>query len=81
VRDAVDQIILLSERWQGGKVVEFVIKVPTLVEAIEVEPEEMKQSNIIVQRVLDANSLLEAFGNAKTQWNENSSRFSRHSKL
>jgi len=45
------------------------------------EPEEMKQSNLIVQRVLDSNPLLEAFGNAKTQWNDNSSRFSRHSKL
>jgi hypothetical protein len=42
----------------SGKVVEFVIKVPTLVEAIKEEPEEMKPSNIIVQRVCLYNSLV-----------------------
>lgn len=45
------------------------------------EPEEMRQTNLIVQRVLDANPLIEAFGNAKTPWNDNSSRFSKHTKL
>ena len=41
----------------------------------------MKQQNLIVQRVIDSNPLLEAFGNAKTCLNDNSSRFSRYSKL
>ena len=41
----------------------------------------MKQKNLIVQRVIDSNPLLEAFGNAKTCLNDNSSRFSRYSKL
>ena len=57
----------------------FDIEAPT--EVVYEEPEEMKQTNLIVQRVLDANPLLEAFGNAKTQFNDNSSRFSRHCKL
>ena len=42
---------------------------------------ELKQKNLIVQRVIDSNPLLEAFGNAKTCLNDNSSRFSRYSKL
>lgn len=42
---------------------------------------ELKQKNLIVQRVIDSNPLLEAFGNAKTYLNDNSSRFSRYSKL
>ena len=44
-------------------------------------PLELKQENLIVQRVIDSNPLLEAFGNAKTCLNDNSSRFSRYSKL
>lgn len=83
---ALDQIHyylgLTSDRSQNTQDDSFRLDTPIqMSKGDDVEPEDVKENNLIVQRVLDINPLLEAFGNAKTAHNENSSRFSRHCKL
>ena len=39
------------------------------------------EQTLVVTKILDTNPLLEAFGNAKTQRNDNSSRFGRYTRL
>lgn len=89
--EGVDQSILVSGESGAGKTETVKILMNDLAsvqqEAQGISPakkttlNEHGTSSVIVQRVLDSNPLLEAFGNAKTIRNDNSSRFGKYIQL
>ncbi len=82
-----DQSILVSGESGAGKTetVKICMNHIASVQRGVVNHKELKGDNSfsspIVQRVLDSNPLLEAFGNAKTERNDNSSRFGKFIQL
>lgn len=77
--DGQDQSILVSGESGAGKTETVKILMSHLA-SIQSNSEDSSTS-LIVQRVLDSNPLLEAFGNAKTVRNDNSSRFGKFIQL
>lgn len=77
--DGVDQSILVSGESGAGKT-ETVKIVMSHLAAIQSSGSDGGSSEI-VKRVLESNPLLEAFGNAKTVRNDNSSRFGKYIQL
>jgi myosin-5 len=77
-----DQSILVSGESGAGKTETTKILMSHLASAgsNSVNEASSKESTII-ERVLDANPLMESFGNAKTSRNDNSSRFGKFSEL
>lgn len=84
VKDQDDQSILVSGESGAGKTETVKILMHNLA-SIQEERHSGKAkeqgNNVIVQRVLDSNPLLEAFGNATTLRNDNSSRFGKYLQL
>mmetsp|Transcript_46968 Transcript_46968/g.69543 ORF Transcript_46968/g.69543 Transcript_46968/m.69543 type:complete len:1350 (+) Transcript_46968:350-4399(+) len=83
--EGIDQSILVSGESGAGKT-ETVKIVMTHLAAVQslAKPnssDSPKESSAVVKRVLDSNPLLEAFGNAKTVRNDNSSRFGKYTQL
>lgn len=92
VRNQEDQSILVSGESGAGKTETVKILMHNLASIQEMRQESKKsnsngktaakeENNDIVQRVLDSNPLLEAFGNATTLRNDNSSRFGKYLQL
>ena len=88
VRDQEDQSILVSGESGAGKTETVKILMHNLASIQEERNGEKSKlsakdqgNNVIVQRVLDSNPLLEAFGNATTLRNDNSSRFGKYLQL
>lgn len=80
-----DQSILVSGESGAGKTETVKIclnHIASIQRGVEAGTEHAKAfTSPVVQRVLDSNPLLEAFGNAKTTRNDNSSRFGKYIQL
>ena len=80
--DGKDQSILVSGESGAGKT-ETVKIAMNHIASVQKGPSASSSdaTSQVVQRVLDSNPLLEAFGNAKTRRNDNSSRFGKYTQL
>jgi len=79
--DGKHQSILVSGESGAGKTETVKIVMSHLASVQVNDSLEEGRDNIVVKRVLDSNPLLEAFGNAKTVRNDNSSRFGKYIQL
>eukprot|EP00522_Entomoneis_paludosa_P018802 CAMPEP_0172440310 /NCGR_PEP_ID=MMETSP1065-20121228/970_1 /TAXON_ID=265537 /ORGANISM="Amphiprora paludosa, Strain CCMP125" /LENGTH=1156 /DNA_ID=CAMNT_0013189097 /DNA_START=168 /DNA_END=3638 /DNA_ORIENTATION=- len=78
--DGMNQSILVSGESGAGKT-ETVKICMNHIASVQRGPKDAGGANKVVQRVVESNPLLEAFGNAKTRRNDNSSRFGKYIQL
>ena len=79
--DSQHQSILVSGESGAGKTETVKIVMSHLASIQTNDNMQSSTDNVVVKRVLDSNPLLEAFGNAKTVRNDNSSRFGKYIQL
>jgi myosin V len=73
-----NQSILVSGESGAGKTETVKICMNHIATVQQNPDERTDQMSLVVKRILDSNPLLEAFGNAKTRRNDNSSRFGKY---
>nr|WVH45742.1 MyoC [Craspedostauros australis] len=76
-----DQSILVSGESGAGKTETVKICMNHIASCQQGPTAKGGGNNVVVNRVLESNPLLEAFGNAKTRRNDNSSRFGKYCQL
>ncbi len=76
-----DQSILVSGESGAGKTETVKICLNHIASVQRGPDNSSSNASLIVQKVIDSNPLLEAFGNAKTRRNDNSSRFGKYLQL
>ncbi|CAB9497390.1 Unconventional myosin [Seminavis robusta] len=79
--DGINQSILVSGESGAGKTETVKICMNHIASVQEGPSSAMAEMSPVVKRILDSNPLLEAFGNAKTRRNDNSSRFGKYLQL
>ena len=79
--EGVDQSVLVSGESGAGKTETVKIAMNHIASCQQGPKPLSSKMSPVVQRVLDSNPLLEAFGNAKTVRNDNSSRFGKYIQL
>ena len=78
--ESADQCILISGESGAGKT-ESTKLILRYLTTISVETREFKETGTVMDKVLQSNPILEAFGNARTLRNDNSSRFGKFIEL
>eukprot|EP00592_Proboscia_alata_P008371 CAMPEP_0194358204 /NCGR_PEP_ID=MMETSP0174-20130528/5497_1 /TAXON_ID=216777 /ORGANISM="Proboscia alata, Strain PI-D3" /LENGTH=1339 /DNA_ID=CAMNT_0039128457 /DNA_START=62 /DNA_END=4081 /DNA_ORIENTATION=+ len=81
--DGLDQSILVSGESGAGKTetVKILMSHMASIQSRDSDTDGATGMNNVVRRVVESNPLLEAFGNAKTVRNDNSSRFGKYTQL
>jgi len=78
--DGLNQSILVSGESGAGKT-ETVKICMNHIASVQEGPRQVSDSSPVVQRIVESNPVLEAFGNAQTRRNDNSSRFGKYLQL
>eukprot|EP00760_Papus_ankaliazontas_P021731 PhM_4_TR18728/c2_g6_i1/m.11802/K10357/MYO5; myosin V len=81
--DSCDQCVLVSGESGAGKTEasKIVMKYLGAVSSLHGDDKEKQAGTVVGQRMMQSNPILEAFGNAKTVRNDNSSRFGKFMKI